>query len=76
MACPGGCIGGGGQPIPTNWKIREKRIAALYAHDKKLKMRRAHENKSVKKALSWLEKQGHETEKSVLHTGYRKRKRF
>ena len=24
MACPGGCIGGGGQPIPTNWMIRQE----------------------------------------------------
>jgi iron-only hydrogenase group A len=73
MACPGGCIGGGGQPIPTNWEIRKKRIAALYEHDKKQKMRKAHENKGVMEALKWLHEQGHELEHGVLHTGFKKR---
>ena len=33
MACPGGCLGGGGQPIPTNPEIRQKRADAIYAED-------------------------------------------
>jgi len=33
MACPGGCIGGGGQPIPTNMEIRKKRMKAIYSED-------------------------------------------
>ena len=33
MACPGGCLGGGGQPIPTDPEIREKRMQAVYAED-------------------------------------------
>ncbi|MFH1744981.1 MAG: [FeFe] hydrogenase, group A, partial [bacterium] len=73
MACPGGCIGGGGQPIPTTEVIRQKRIAALYQLDTKNKIRKAHENKSVKSALNWLKKQGHETEHVVLHTKYKKK---
>ncbi len=33
MACPGGCIGGGGQPIPTNEDIRKKRMNSIYSND-------------------------------------------
>ena len=72
MACPGGCIGGGGQPIPTTDEIREKRIAALYKIDKSKKIREAHRNKGVLEVLEWLEKQG-KLEHSVLHTEYKER---
>ena len=72
MACPGGCIGGGGQPIPTTDEIRKKRIAALYKIDKGKKIREAHRNKEVLEVLGWLEKQG-KLEHSVLHTRYIKR---
>ncbi|MCD4693788.1 [FeFe] hydrogenase, group A [bacterium] len=69
MACPGGCIGGGGQPIPTTKEIREKRIQALYKIDKGKKIRKAHENKGVLEVLDWLEeKKG--LEHKVLHTYY------
>lgn len=76
MSCPGGCIGGGGQPIPTNWEIRQKRIAALYSHDKGKKMRKAHENKGVQEVLAWLKEQGHDTEHGVLHTGYQAKTKY
>lgn len=76
MACPGGCIGGGGQPIPTNNEIREKRIAALYRLDKKLPIRAAHENKGVEKALSWIKAKGHDFEHGLLHTKYQKRTKY
>jgi iron only hydrogenase large subunit-like protein len=72
MACPGGCIGGGGQPIPTTQAIREKRIAALYKLDQSKKIRKSYENKGVIKILEWLEKQGDLGHK-VLHTTYRRR---
>ncbi|MCD6149515.1 (2Fe-2S)-binding protein [bacterium] len=72
MACPGGCIGGGGQPIPTTDAIRKKRIAALYKIDKGKKLRSAHENKGVLKVLKWLKGQGR-LEHQILHTKYRKR---
>ena len=49
MACPGGCIGGGGQPKPVNNKIRELRKKGLLGIDQKLKLRLAHENPLVKK---------------------------
>ncbi len=73
MACPGGCIGGGGQPIPTTDEIRKKRMAALYKIDKNKKIREAHRNKGVLEVLKWLEKQG-KLEHSVLHTEYKKRR--
>ncbi len=75
MACPGGCIGGGGQPIPTTQEIREKRIAALYKLDKSKKVRKAHENKKVLEALEWLKDQG-KLEHQLLHTKYFKKVRY
>ncbi|MDP2767196.1 MAG: [Fe-Fe] hydrogenase large subunit C-terminal domain-containing protein [Candidatus Methanoperedens sp.] len=72
MACPGGCIGGGGQPIPTTPEIRQKRMEALYKLDKSMKIRKAHENKGVSEALKWLEGQD-KLKHQVLHTNYKKR---
>ncbi|MEA3463784.1 MAG: [FeFe] hydrogenase, group A [Patescibacteria group bacterium] len=73
MACPGGCIGGGGQPIPTTPETRQKRIEALYKIDKNKKIRKAHENKGVLEALEWLKQQG-KLEYQVLHTTYKVRR--
>ena len=51
MACPGGCVGGGGQPIPTNNEIRALRGNALYQDDSSVQQyRQSHENPSIKKA--------------------------
>jgi NADH-quinone oxidoreductase subunit G/[NiFe] hydrogenase diaphorase moiety small subunit len=47
MACPGGCIGGGGQPIPTSPEIRAARARAIYAEDAAYPVRKAHENPDV-----------------------------
>jgi iron only hydrogenase large subunit-like protein len=47
MACFGGCIGGGGQPVPVNTEIRRKRADALYRIDTGKKVRSAHENPEV-----------------------------
>jgi NADH-quinone oxidoreductase subunit G/NADP-reducing hydrogenase subunit HndD len=47
MACPGGCIGGGGQPIPTDDSIRKARIKAIYDTDKKMAIRESHKNPVV-----------------------------
>lgn len=71
MACPGGCIGGGGQPIPTTKEIRRARVEALYKIDKFKKIRKAHDNQEVITALDWLKKKGLSEE--VLHTHYKKR---
>ncbi len=48
MACPGGCLGGGGQPIPTSPAIRQQRADAIYQADVELPIRRSHENPSIK----------------------------
>lgn len=74
MACPGGCIGGGGGPIPTTPKLRQLRMDTIYKTDKSSKIRKAHENKSVLKVLSWLAKQK-KLEHKVLHTSYINRKK-
>ena len=47
MACPGGCIGGGGQPIGTTNAVRKKRIQALYELDKSLPLRKSHDNPEI-----------------------------
>ena len=73
MACPDGCIGGGGQPIPTTAAIRKKRLEALYKIDAKSKIRRAHENEEAIGALKWLESKG-KLKNQVLYTKYKKRK--
>ncbi|MCX6810704.1 MAG: [FeFe] hydrogenase, group A [Candidatus Berkelbacteria bacterium] len=55
MACPGGCLGGGGQPIPTTPEIRFKRSAAFYTDDQKKKVRRAHDNPDIIKLYQGLD---------------------
>jgi NADH-quinone oxidoreductase subunit G len=75
MCCPGGCISGGGEPIPTNNEIRVLRTSALYKDDGKVqKNRQSHENESVKKLYDKFLKEplGHKSHK-LLHTKYVKR---
>jgi iron only hydrogenase large subunit-like protein len=48
MACPGGCLGGGGQPVPTTPAIREARAKAIYDEDKILEYRKSHDNPVIK----------------------------
>ena len=48
MACPGGCIGGGGQPVPVSPKIRAARAKTLYSLDPKMPTRTAHDNPVIK----------------------------
>ncbi|WP_439645448.1 iron hydrogenase small subunit [Geofilum rubicundum] len=47
MACPGGCLGGGGQPIPTSPEIRRQRTSAIYSEDAHKMIRKSHENPEV-----------------------------
>lgn len=71
MACPGGCMGGGGQPIPTNPEIREKRIRALYAEDLGLEIRKAHENPEIIELYeTFLGYPMSEKAHELLHTHY------
>ena len=75
MACPGGCIGGGGQPIPVSAKIRAERAAALYQIDKKLPVRTAHENPSVLQVYNKYFKGDEDLIEKVLHSGFKVRER-
>jgi iron-only hydrogenase group A len=76
MACPGGCIGGGGQPIPTNEEIRKARAAAIYTEDEKMTIRKSHENPEVIQLYKeFLGKPlGHKSHE-LLHTKYTRRER-
>jgi NADH-quinone oxidoreductase subunit G/[NiFe] hydrogenase diaphorase moiety small subunit len=75
MACPGGCLGGGGQPIPTNPEIRMKRAEAIYAEDHNMEYRKSHENPVVTKLYKEFLPDGPCGHKShvLLHTHYTKR---
>jgi len=48
MTCPGGCLGGGGQPIPTDDSIRRKRMEAIYEEDRNKPLRKSHDNPAIK----------------------------
>ncbi len=77
MACPGGCLGGGGQPIPTNPEIRQKRAEAIYAEDSGLSLRKSHENPEVQKLYKdFLKEPLGEMSHHLLHTKYTKRERY
>ncbi|MDD3347621.1 NADH-dependent [FeFe] hydrogenase, group A6 [Oscillibacter sp.] len=77
MACPGGCLGGGGQPIPTNCDIRLARAKAIYEEDESMELRKSHENPEVTMIYKDFLKEplGHKSHK-LLHTTYTKRKKY
>jgi len=74
MCCPGGCIGGGGQPYGATDELRNKRIDAIYRADKDLPLRKSHESPAVKKIYEdfLIEPLG-EKSHHLLHTTYRDR---
>lgn len=72
MACPGGCIGGGGQPIGTTNAVKKKRMQALYEIDRSLPVRKSHENPVLQVLYrDFLGKPGEGKAHELLHTGYR-----
>jgi NADP-reducing hydrogenase subunit HndD len=76
MTCPGGCIGGGGQPRYTNNQVRQARINAIYREDEGKKLRKSHDNPDVAKL--YAEFLGHplgEKSHHLLHTTYTPRER-
>jgi iron-only hydrogenase group A len=78
MGCPGGCIGGGGQPIPTSPEIRKARARAIYEEDAACEVRKSHENPAVLKLYSEFLTDGpcgHLSHK-LLHTHYTARGKF
>jgi iron-only hydrogenase group A len=71
MTCPGGCIGGGGQPRFTDDGVRLKRIAAIYSEDESKKMRKSHENPDVQTLYKeFLGAPLGEKSHHLLHTHY------
>jgi NADH-quinone oxidoreductase subunit G/[NiFe] hydrogenase diaphorase moiety small subunit len=78
MACPGGCLGGGGQPIPTSEDIRKKRAQAIYAEEEGLPIRKSHQNPHVKYIYEKFLTEGPCSKLShkLLHTHYVKRGKF
>ncbi len=77
MCCPGGCLGGGGQPIPTTDAIRKARMNAIYEEDEALTIRKSHENPAVITLYEeFLEKPlGHKSHE-LLHTHYTPRSKY
>ena len=79
MCCPGGCVNGGGQPqVHANVRnfedIRAIRAKALYDNDAAKKIRKSHDNPSIKKVYSeYLGAPGSEKAHHILHTTYVKR---
>lgn len=71
MACPGGCIGGGGQPIPTNLQIRKKRMEAIYSEDEHMVLRKSHENPEIVAIYKeFLDQPNSHKSHELLHTHY------
>ncbi|MDD7354326.1 MAG: NADH-dependent [FeFe] hydrogenase, group A6 [Oscillospiraceae bacterium] len=82
MACPGGCVNGGGQPIQpasvrNNCDIRALRAAGLYADDRNLPVRKSHENPDVKRIYEEFfgEPNSHKAHE-ILHTGYTAKSKY
>lgn len=83
MACPGGCVNGGGQPIVSSELLnrgvdpRALRAAAIYKMDKDSPIRKSHENPVVKKLYAeYFEKPGSHIAHETLHTTYVKREKM
>ncbi|MBQ1272559.1 MAG: iron hydrogenase small subunit, partial [Clostridia bacterium] len=82
MACPGGCVNGGGQPIHdaytrANVDIRGLRAAALYNQDAASAVRKSHESPIVKELYAnYLGEPGGHKAHHLLHTTYETRKKY
>lgn len=75
MTCPGGCIGGGGQPRLTTDEVRNKRIKAIYEEDEGKKFRKSHDNPKVKQIYGeFLNMPLGEKSHHLLHTEYTNKK--
>lgn len=82
MACPGGCVNGGGQPIQPSkvrsWvDLRTERAKAIYEEDRDLPIRKSHENPKVKALYEeYLGEPGGQKSHDLLHTHYVKRENY
>ena len=71
MACPGGCVGGGGQPIHDGFELAFERGQNLYFIDSNLKLRYSHENEDIKNLYNnFFEKPNSHKAHSLLHTDH------
>lgn len=74
MTCPGGCIGGGGQPKDTKYQgdiLRAKRIAGLYNRDQSMTLRKSHENPEIKQLYAeFYQEPMSDLAEEMLHTSY------
>jgi len=77
MACPGGCIGGAGQPVFTDPAVKRKRTKGLYENDRMLELHKSQDNPYITELYEKVlgDVGGHKAHK-LLHTGYRTRKRI
>ncbi|MGD8451733.1 MAG: NADH-dependent [FeFe] hydrogenase, group A6 [Phycisphaerae bacterium] len=76
MTCPGGCIGGGGQPRMTDNSVRQARIDAIYREDEGKELRKSHDNPAIKEIYEkYLGKPLGERSHHLLHTKYSARNR-
>ena len=71
MACPGGCVGGGGQPYGTTSEKSRQRIQTIYQVDRLTRIRKSHDNSAVSNLYSeYLGEAGGELAHKLLHTTY------
>jgi len=71
MACPGGCVGGGGQPYGVNDEVRAARAQGLYDDDEQCSVRYSHENPYIKQLYAeFLQEPLGEKAHHLLHTKY------
>ncbi len=71
MACPSGCVGGGGQPYVTSSELARERIKSIYQVDRLTKIRKAHDNAAVSNLYSsYLDEPGSHLAHELLHTTY------
>ena len=82
MACPGGCVNGGGQPIQPSFvrswiDLRAERAKAIYEEDRSLPVRKSHENPKIKKLYEeYLGEPGGHKAHELLHTHYAPRESY
>lgn len=77
MACPGGCIGGAGQPVTFEEGTRTERMRGLYLADKTLQLHKSQDNHYIDKLYNdFIGEIGGETAHKLLHTTYKNRKRI
>ncbi len=82
MACPGGCVNGGGQPINPSGvvnfvEVRKTRAEGLYSEDAKTTIRKSHENPVVKKVYNdYLKEPGSHKAHEILHTKYKQQEKY